>query len=89
MLTPGEVVVINFAYADLSGAKVRPALVISKPEFTTATGLVVVAAISGQPVKNNFEYALTAWREASLNLPSKVCAGKLFAVNANLVKKIR
>jgi len=88
MLNPGEVVVTNFAYSDLSGAKVRPALVVSKSEFTVATGLVVVAAISGQPVKNAFEYALSNWKEAGLNLPSKVCVGKLFAVNSSLVKKI-
>ncbi|MDQ0287248.1 mRNA interferase MazF [Desulfofundulus luciae] len=88
MPNPGEVVVTNFAYSNLSGAKVRPALVVSKPEFTAVTGLVVVAAISGQPVKNAFEYALNNWKEAGLNLPSKVCAGKLFAVNSSLVKKI-
>jgi len=88
MLTPGEVVVTNFVYSDLSGAKVRPALVVSKPEFVVATGLVVVAAISGQPVKNAFEYRLSDWEEAGLNLPSKVCVGKLFTVNSGLVKKI-
>jgi len=52
MLIPGDVVVALFTYSDLSGAKIRPALVVSTEAYIKETGLVVLAAISSKPVKN-------------------------------------
>lgn len=88
MLTPGDVVVVLFTYSDMSGAKVRPAIVVSSETYMLETGMLVLAAISSKAVRNHFELSVTEWRLAGLRLPSKVCAGKLMTVNMGLVKKI-
>ncbi|MDD2620075.1 MAG: type II toxin-antitoxin system PemK/MazF family toxin [Syntrophomonadaceae bacterium] len=88
MLIPGDVVVALFTYSDLSGAKIRPALVVSTEAYIKETGLVVLAAISSKPVKNQYEVKLVEWDKAGLRVPSKLCVGKLMTVNLALVKKI-
>lgn len=88
MLKPGDIVVALFGYSDLSGAKIRPAFVVSTESYASETGLVVLAAISSRTIRNRFEISLTNWRKAGLRLPSKVCAGKHMTVNVQLVKKI-
>jgi len=88
MLTPGDVVVALFSYSDMSGAKVRPALVISSKSYVAETGQVILAAISSRPVRNRFEVEVMNWGTSGLRLPSKLCMGKLTTVNVNLVKAI-
>ena len=41
----GDVVYVPFRYSELTGGKVRPALVVSSVEFHTAERLYIVAAI--------------------------------------------
>lgn len=88
MLMPGDVVTALFFYSDASGAKVRPALVLSSVEFNKETHHVVLAAISTKPAKDRFDVALEKWKEAGLRFPSRVRVGKLVTVDARLVKKI-
>lgn len=88
MLIPGDIVVALFTYSDLSGAKIRPALVVSTEAYIKETGLVVLAAISSRPVKNQYEVNLAEWDKVGLRIPSKLCVGKLMTVNLVLVKKI-
>ena len=88
MLIPGDVVVALFTYSDLSGAKIRPALVISSEGYLRETGMIVLSAISSKTVRNHFEYAIVDWSSAGLRLPSKVCVGKVMTINKELVKKI-
>jgi len=88
MLKPGDVVKAHFLYADRSGAKIRPALVLSTEKFTKETGDIVLAAISRSSVKNQFEYAIQDWKEANLHFPSKVRVGVVTTIYAQIVKKI-
>ncbi len=88
MLSPGDVVVALFCYADLSGAKYRPALVVSTEEFNKETGHLILAAISHKPVKERYDLLLERWKEAGLRLPSKVRVGRLLTVEAKLTRKI-
>ncbi len=87
MLKPGDVVVTLFRYSDLSGAKYRPALVISSEEHNR-TGHIVLAAVSSRPLVDYFDVPIQSWEEAGLRLPSKVRAGRILTVDARLVKKI-
>jgi mRNA interferase MazF len=87
MVKPGDVVVTMFTYSDLSGAKIRPALVVSRETYNE-TGSVVITAISSRPVRNQYELLLRDWQEAGLHIPSKVCAGQLMTVKIGLVKII-
>jgi len=88
MLKPGDVVKAHFLYADRSGTKIRPALVLSAEKFNKETGDIILAAISGRPVKNQFECAIEDWKEANLHFPSKVRVGVVTTVYAQIVKKI-
>lgn len=88
MLMPGDVVTALFSFADLRGAKNRPALVLSSETFNRETGHVVLAAISAKPVKERFDLSLERWKEAGLRLPSKVRCGRLNTVDVKLVEKI-
>lgn len=87
MLKPGDVVVTMFTYSDLSGAKIRPALIVSKKDFNKH-GSIVVTVISSRPVRNDYELLIEDWKEVGLHFPSKVCVGQLMTVNMGLVKVI-
>jgi stage V sporulation protein S len=75
MLIPGDIVVALFGYSDLTGAKIRPALVVSTEMFNEQAGLAVLAAISTKPPRNSFEENIIQWQDAGLRFPSKVCLG--------------
>lgn len=87
MLKPGDIIVTMFTYSDLSGAKIRPALVVSKEGYNKY-GSVIVAVISSRPVRNKYEIPIENWQEAGLHFSSKLCVGKLMTVNIGLVKVI-
>jgi mRNA-degrading endonuclease toxin of MazEF toxin-antitoxin module len=42
----GEVVYVPFQYSELSGGKVRPAIVVNSAEFQAAEQLYIVAAVT-------------------------------------------
>jgi PemK-like protein. len=77
MLKPGDVVITLFAYLDGSGAKIRPALVVSCEDHNTKTGNVVMVMISSAAVKNDYEVTIDNWQDASLKMPSKVKIGSI------------
>jgi mRNA interferase MazF len=64
----GEVVLIAFPFADASGAKRRPALVI----LDTGDQDPVVARLTSQPAQTAFDVEIEHWREARLVAPSVV-----------------
>lgn len=88
MLSPGDVVTALFTYSDLSGAKLRPALVLSNEQFNRETRHVVLAAISSKPPAERFDLQIEGWKEAGLHMPSKVRVGRLLTVDARHVRKI-
>jgi len=77
-----------FSYLDGSGAKMRPALVISCEDYNVKTNNVVMASISAKKVKNDYEIGIERWEDANLKMPSKVLVGKIATKNASLTKKI-
>ena len=53
-----EVILIPFPFSDLSGTKVRPALVISNDEYNTKNQDVVVLAITSNLLPNRYKVFL-------------------------------
>lgn len=88
MLKPGDVATAFFAFADQSGAKRRPVLVVSSDEYNTITGNVIIAAISSKPPKNRFEYPIKSWDRSGLKMPSKIRAGTLQTSTRLILQKI-
>ena len=81
----GDVVLIPFPFTDLSAKRVRPAVVVSVPEYEQNTGDIIVAQVTSRQHSLPTDYALQDWQSAGLLRPSIVRA-KLATINASLVQ---
>lgn len=69
----GDVVLVGFVFADESGRKLRPAVVISSPGYHRARHEVIVAAITSNIRRRLFgDHPITDWKGAGLLFPSVV-----------------
>jgi mRNA interferase MazF len=66
---PGDVVLVQFPFTDLTTSKKRPAIVLSAPSFTARQGDVVVMAMTSQPQRES-RLRLARWQSAGLPKPS-------------------
>jgi len=81
----GDVVLIPFPFTDLSAKRVRPAIVVSVPEYEQNTGDIIVAQVTSRQHSLPTDYALQDWQFAGLLKPSVVRV-KLATINAALVQ---
>lgn len=82
----GDIVLVPFPFTDLSATRTRPALVVSVPEYETATGDIVCSMITSARHSTPYDYQISDWRGASLLRPSWVRAGKLVTLAPSLVR---
>jgi mRNA interferase MazF len=68
----GDVVYVPFQYSELSGGKVRPAVIVSTAEFLSAEHLYIVAAITSNVSASALGHLLTDLVSAGLKVPSLV-----------------
>jgi mRNA interferase MazF len=80
----GDVVLVRFPFSDLSGAKVRPAIIVSTPH--TSQDLFVVPLTSRIDLLLPGEFVLDEWKDAGLNVASVVKRG-LYTLHRNLIVK--
>lgn len=87
----GDVVLVPFPFTDLSGAKQRPALIVSPDSLNAIREDVVVAAITSQmpPALPPDEVLIGARDLAPTGLlkSSVVKTGKLFTVHQGLIRR--
>lgn len=84
----GDIVLVPIPWADKDiGAKIRPAVVISRENMLTA-GQIIVLGISSKKAFNDSEYAIINWQESGLRLPSKVWLSRPYAALTKSAKKI-
>jgi mRNA interferase MazF len=81
----GDVVLIPFPFTDLSAKRVRPAIVVSVPEYEQNIGDIIVAQVTSRQHSLPTDYALQDWKFAGLLRPSVVRV-KLATINAALVQ---
>lgn len=83
----GEVVLVPFPFADLTSAKVRPALVVSGALYQRSEPDVIVAAITSNVAANQgpTDYTLQDWRQAGL-LARSVVKVSLATLEPSLVR---
>lgn len=87
----GHVIVVEVPFSDLSGAKRRPALVVSAVPFHRTLPDIIICPISSQ---SRFyrrpgpgDCPLESWRRVGLRHPSTVRVSKLLAIDKRIVKK--
>jgi mRNA interferase MazF len=80
----GTVVLLPFPFSDLSGSKLRPAVIVS-PHFPS-DDLLVVALTSVGEVLRPKEFSIRSWRQAGLLHPS-FAKRALASVSGDLAKK--
>jgi mRNA interferase MazF len=85
----GQVVVVEVAFSDHSGAKRRPALVVSTSTFHANLLDLVVCPISSQPGYHkdpgSGDYPLKHWKKVGLRHASTVRVSKILAVDKKIV----
>jgi mRNA interferase MazF len=84
-------VVVNVPFTNHSGAKRRPALVVSAAAFHRKLPDIIICPISSQPRYFGRSRAgdrpLQDWKTAGLRRPSTVRVSKILAVEKNLIAR--
>ena len=85
-----SVILIPFPYTDLSGAKKRPALVISSNDFNSKSEDVICCLITSNPEDRQYSIKITNkdMEKGYLEFESKIKPYRIFTVNKKLVYKV-
>ena len=85
----GDIVIVPFPFTDLSAAKQRPVLIISRNEYNSNTEDVITCGIT-----SNFADTLhsvfidnTHLLNGQIPVPSRIKVDKLFTVHQSIIKK--
>ena len=84
----GDIVLVPFPFTDLSGTKVRPAIVVSNNDINTTDDLIL-AAITTNLKTDEFSFALDNFSlSRPMQRPCEVRCHKLFTCDQNVVQKV-
>lgn len=83
---PGQVLTAFVPYGDEEGGKVRPILVISKPEFNARTGQVIALGITSNPAPFG-AYAALDYRSIGLDRPCNVILDTVITVEDKHIQR--
>ena len=79
-----EVILVRYPFSNLSGSKVRPAVVVN--DVHISQDIIIVPLTSKVSSLLGGEFVLADWKAAGLNVPSAVKRG-LYTVHQNLIMK--
>lgn len=79
-----EIVLVSYPFSDLSGVKVRPAVVVNADH--NSQDLFVVPLTSKTSTLLAGEFVLTGWKASGLNVETAVKRG-IYTIKETLVKK--
>ena len=77
-----DIILVRYPFSDMSGAKVRPAVVVSAPH--PSEDVFVLALTSRTASLLGGEFLLADWAQAGLNVPTAVKRG-LYTVHQGLI----
>ena len=80
----GEVVLVRYPFSDLSGSKIRPAIIINAPHASQVLLIVPLTSKTGSLLAG--EFVLTDWLQAGLNVETAVKRG-IYTIHEQLVAK--
>jgi len=88
----GDLVVVEVRFSDASGAKRRPAVVVSDEVFHGGLPDILVCPVSSQPrylrKPGPGDVAIKPWKSVGLHFPSTMRVSKLLAVDKKIVVRI-
>lgn len=79
----GEIVLLSFPFADATGAKRRPALIL----LDAADEDIVVARVTSQATRTPLDVELMGWQQAGLLIPSVIRVHKVATLEKGLVMR--
>ncbi len=82
----GDVILVRYPYTDLTGTKVRPAVVVNAPH--ASRDLILVPLTSRTQPLFDGEFILSDWAGAGLNVPTAAKRGLYTAHETLLIKRV-
>ena len=79
-----EVVLVRYPFSNLSGSKVRPAVVVNAPHISQDVFILPLTSKTSPLLAG--EFVLADWSQAGLNVPSAVKRG-LYTLHQGLIVK--
>ncbi len=80
-----DIILVRYPFSDVSGTKVRPAIVVHAPHVSQDAFIVPLTSRTTSLLAG--EFALANWAEAGLHVPTAVKRG-LYTVHETLIIKI-
>jgi mRNA interferase MazF len=80
----GDIVLIEVRFHQAEGAKVRPAIIV----LDTGDADVVAAPVTSRSRAAEFDWAITGWQGAGLNVPSVARVHKIAVVSKAGVRRV-
>ena len=83
----GDLVLVSFVFADESGGKLRPALILSSASYHRGRSEAIVAAVTSN-IKRRLagDHLIREWKTAGLLFPS-VATGILRTIDRSMVRR--
>src|SRR2546423_6042791 len=78
----GEVVLVRYPFSDLSGSKIRPAVIVNAPHSSKDIFILPLTSKTRSLLMG--EFILKDWRQAGLNVETAVKRG-IYTVHQNLI----
>ena len=84
----GDVVLVPFDFTDRSGAKWRPAVIVSSEGYNNQSPDVLIASITGnlEALPHSGDLPLREWQQAGLVKPS-LAQTKLATIEASMIRR--
>lgn len=86
MYEQGEIVLIPFPYSDLTGAKLRPALIISNKKLNNSQDRIC-CLVTSNPTKEGILIYKDSFIEGKLPFKSWVKSHRIFTIHKDIIKK--
>jgi len=77
----GEVILVRYPFSDLSGSKIRPAVIVNAPHTSKDLFILPLTSKTGSLLTG--EFVLKDWSQAGLNVETAVKRG-IYTVHQNL-----
>jgi mRNA interferase MazF len=88
-MSPGDIVLVKFPFANLENAKKRPALLLKTTKVSSKGHLMTIAMITSkiEGLDLDGDVVLDEWQKAKLLHPSLVRLAKIATIDSELIER--